>query len=360
MSTTDPTSPPDDTDTPRPSEGADETAASTARKAGSRPSSKTQAPPPAGLAHRRVLVEVPATSANLGAGYDALAIALDLVDRFEVEVKDEPGIELLVEGEGAGPDGLAADPENRFVVAFETGLRWALGELPSGVGWRIAMHNRIPLARGLGSSAAATVGGLVAADALAGGNLERRKLATLSIEIEGHPDNAAAALEGGFCVTGLVDGRPESIRFDVPRDLRVILFVPELELATGRMRAVLPPQVPHRDAVFNVGRVALGVAGLAMGRSSALRVLTQDRLHEPYRAEVYPALPRLVQAARDAGALGACLSGSGSTVIAFGESVNRLTIVESALMAVAADAGLAGVVHIVRPRNAGAVVLEAR
>ncbi|HEX5467003.1 MAG TPA: homoserine kinase, partial [Candidatus Limnocylindrales bacterium] len=268
---------------------------------------------------------MPATSANLGAGYDALALAIDLVDRFEVEVRDEPGIELSVEGEGSGPSGIAADKDNRFVVAFETGLRWALGELPAGLGWRIAMHNKIPLARGLGSSAAATVGGLLAADALCGGRLERRKLLTLSIEIEGHPDNAAAALEGGFCVTGLVDGRPESVRFDVPRDLRVILFVPDLALPTAKMRAVLPSEVPHRDAVFNIGRVALGVAGLAQGRSAALRVLTQDRIHEQYRAAVYPALPRLVQAAREAGAMGACLSGSGSTVIAFGESVRSLT-----------------------------------
>lgn len=313
---------------------------------------------PRELAHRRVVVEVPATSANLGAGYDALALALDLVDRFEVEATDTPGLELTVEGEGAGA--LPTTPDNRFVIALETGLRWAFGELPKGLGWRIRMVNAIPTARGLGSSAAATVAGLVAADALAGEGLDQRKLLTLSIEIEGHPDNAAAALLGGFCVTGIVDGRPETIRFDVPRDLRVVVFVPELELATSRMRAALPRVVTHRDATFNVGRVALGVAGLAQGRSTALRALTEDRLHEPFRAEVYPALPKLVGAARAAGAIGACLSGSGSTVIAFGDSLRQLTAVESAFLATAADLDLPGVVRVLRPRDAGAVVIEAK
>ena len=122
------------------------------------------------------------------------------------------------------------------------------------------------------------------------------------------------------------------------------------------MRAALPPTVPHRDATFNVGRVA----GLATGRADLLRVLTEDRLHEPYRAELYPALPHLIAAARAAGAMGACLSGSGSAVIAFGDSVRGLAAVESALLAAAAEADLAGTVRIVMPRNAGAVAIEAK
>jgi homoserine kinase len=316
------------------------------------------APPPAGLKHRRVVVDVPASAANLGAGYDALALALDLRDRFEVELVDSPGLELSVEGEGEGV--LPASRDNRFIISLETGLRWALGQVPANLGVRVKMTNQIPLARGLGSSAAATVAGLVAADALAGGGLEQRRLLTLSIEIEGHPDNAAAALLGGFVVIALVDGRPETVRFDVPRDLRVVLFVPEVPLSTAAMRAALPREVPHRDAVFNLGRVALGVAGLASGRTDTLRALTEDRLHEPYRAEVFPALPRLVAAARGAGALGACLAGSGSTVMAFGDSVRLLTAIESAFMAAAAELELAGSVRIVSPRSAGAVVIEAK
>ncbi|MGZ6271386.1 MAG: homoserine kinase [Candidatus Limnocylindrales bacterium] len=315
-------------------------------------------PLPEGIVARRVVVEVPATTANLGAGYDALALALDLRDRFEVELLDEPGLELAVEGEGAGV--LPAERDNRFVVALETGLRWALGQVPPGVGWHIRMLNQIPLSRGLGSSAAATVGGLIAADAFAGGRLNQRRLLTLCIELEGHPDNAAAALLGGFVVIALVEGRPETVRFDVPRDLRAVLFIPDVHLSTQAMRAALPREVPHRDAAFNVGRVALGVAGIATGRYELLRAATEDRLHEPYRAEVYPALPKLVAAAREAGAIGACLSGSGSTIVAFGDALRKLTAIESALLAVAAEADLTGVAQIVTPRNAGAVVIEAK
>lgn len=318
------------------------------------------APLPDGIGVRHVVVEVPATTANLGAGFDALALALDLKDRFEVDLVPEAGLEVDVEGEGAAPGEISRGPDDRFVAALETGLRWALGQLPPGLGWCIRMRNEIPLARGLGSSAAATVGGLVAADAFAGGRLNERRMLTLAIELEGHPDNAAAALLGGFVVTGMIEGRPETMRFDVPRDLRAVIFVPDLRFSTAAMRAVLPGTVPHRDAVFNVSRVALGVAGLATGRVDMLRVLTEDRLHEPYRAEVYPALPHLIAAARAAGAIGACLSGSGSSVVAFGDSVHSLAAVESAFLAAAAQADLAGSVRIVMPRNAGAVAIEAR
>jgi homoserine kinase len=306
---------------------------------------------------RRISVEVPATSANLGAGYDCLGLALELTNRIELEVRSwsRSGIELTVEGEGAGE--LAADPSNRFVRGLEAALREARGEVPEGAGWLISMTNRIPLARGLGSSAAATVGGLIVGNALVGGALATGDLLRLATEVEGHPDNAAAALLGGFVVVGTVDGAPEAIRFDIPRDLRAVLFIPELRLETSAMRAALPEVVPRLDAVDNLGRVALGVAGFATGRHDLLRSLTVDRLHEPYRAAVYPQLPRLVEAARGAGALGAALSGAGSTVIAFSDSVATLTRIEAAFSAAAAEHDLPGRVAIVSPRNAGASVV---
>jgi homoserine kinase len=254
---------------------------------------------------------------------------------------------------------LRGDGENRFVQGLEAALRLARGELPEHIGWRIKMTNRIPLARGLGSSAAASVGGVVAANALVGEALAMPELLRLATEIEGHPDNAAAALLGGFVVVGTVEAAPEAIRFESPRDLRAVLFIPELRLETTAMRAVLPDSVPRADAVANLGHLALGVAGLATGRHDLLRSLTIDRLHEPYRATVYPQLPLLVQAARDAGAIGACLSGAGSTVIAFGDQVATLSRVEAAFLAVAADRDLPGRVEIVSPRNTGAAVVAA-
>jgi homoserine kinase len=311
---------------------------------------------------RRVAVEVPASSANLGAGYDCLGVALALTNRVEVEVRgwSRGAIELTVDGEGRNE--LSEDRDNRFVRGLEAALVAVRGELPDGVGWRIDMRNEIPLSRGLGSSASATVAGVVAADALLGGGvLDTAAKLRIATAVEGHPDNAAAALLGGFTVSAMAgtgtDATVEALRFDVPRDLRAVLFIPELRLSTSDMRKVLPKSVPLRDAVHNIGAVGIGVAGLAAGRKEFLQYLTVDALHEPYRAAAYPQLPRLVTAARSAGALGACLSGAGSTVLAFADSMADITRIEAAFVAVAADQDLPGHVRVVEPRNQGAVVI---
>ena len=307
---------------------------------------------------RRVVVDVPASSANLGAGYDSVGLALGLINRIEVEVRgwSRGDIELTVDGEGSGE--LSADRTNRCVLGLEAALREVRGELPEGVGWRIAMKNEIPLARGLGSSAAATVAGVVAGTQLMGEPLTAADLLRLASAIEGHPDNAAAALLGGFTACATTDAGVEALRFDAPRDLRAVLFIPDLRLATHDMRAALPETVPIADAVANLGRVAVGIGGIALGRYDLLRVLAVDRLHEPYRAAVYPQLPRLLDAAREAGAIGACLSGAGSTVLAFSDSVRTITRIEGAFSAVAADTDLAGRVTVVSPRNLGAQVVR--
>jgi homoserine kinase len=298
-------------------------------------------------------VEVPASSANLGAGYDCLGVALAMVNRIELEVRvwSRGAIELTVDGEGRNE--LSEDRQNCFVRGLESALRKARGELPEGLGWRIGMRNEIPLARGLGSSAAATVAGVLAGNALAGEPLSMTELLGLATEIEGHPDNAAAALLGGFVVSAASPDGVDAIRFDAPRDLRAVLFIPDLRLGTNAMRAALPTSVPLADAVANLGAVAVGVAGLATGRHDLLRRLTVDRLHEPYRAAVYPQLPGMVEAARVAGALGACLSGAGSAILAFADTATGATRIGAALTAAADEFDLAGRVAIVAPRNTG-------
>jgi homoserine kinase len=310
------------------------------------------------LAGRRVIVELPASSAYLGAVYDCLGVALGLTNRIQVEVRgwSRGEIELTADGEGVGE--LPADRTNRCVQGVEAALRKVRGELPEGVGWRIETQNEIPLSRGLGSSAAATVGGLVAANALLGEPLTTRDLLELATEIEGHPDNAAAALLGGFTVAAALPDGVEALRFDAPRDLRAVLFIPDLRLPTAEMRAALPAKVPLADAVANLTRVAVGVAGISSGRFDLLRVVTVDRLHEPYRAKVFPQLPRLVAAAREAGAIGACLSGAGSTVLAFSDSVRTISRIEGAFTAAAADTDLPGRIAVVSPRNTGAQVIK--
>ncbi len=311
----------------------------------------------AGLDGSSVVVEVPASSANLGAGYDCLGIAIAMTNRIELEVRvwSRGTIELTVDGEGQGE--LTEDRDNRFVRGLVAALTAAFGQVPDEIGWRIGMRNQIPLSRGLGSSAAATVGGLLAGNALAGEPLSTADLLRLATEIEGHPDNAAAALMGGFVVSAATASGVEAIRFDVPRDLRAVLFIPDLRLSTSAMRAALPSSVPLADAVANLSAVAVGVAGLATGRLELLGRLTVDRLHEPYRAAVYPQLPAMVAAARVAGALGACLSGAGSTIIAFADSVAAAAALEAALIAAAARAALPGRARTVQLRNAGAQIV---
>jgi len=306
---------------------------------------------------RRVSVEAPATIANLGAGYDCLGLAVDLPLRASVEARaleGGPDVELTVEGDCVGE--LPEDRSNRFVVALEAGLaELGVGGLDR-VGWTIHMSNRIPLERGLGSSAAATVAGLVAAGALAQRELGTDALLRMATRIEGHPDNVAPAFLGGLVASIALEDRVESVRLEPPRDLLVVAWVPERKLPTSEMRRVLPDAVPRADAISNLARVAVGVAGLASGRLDVLRLLTDDRLHEPYRAQAYPELPALVAAARDAGAIGACLAGAGSTVVAFvdGSSETAADRVGAAFRATAARLSQPGCLLAIKPTATGA------
>jgi homoserine kinase len=311
----------------------------------------------ADLVGRSISVDVPATTANLGAGFDALSMALDLASLIRVDVvpsDTEPSIHVEVHGEGAGQ--LPTGRRNRFVSALIDGLT-AGGIDPEGAGWHVFMDNTIPVARGLGSSASATVAALVAADALLDGGLGKERILELATESEGHADNAAAAVYGGLCVVTEVDGRPRAIRLDPPADLLAALYIPDKHLSTAAMRAALPKSVPFADAVHNVGAAALAVAALSQGRLDLLAPGTIDRLHEPYRASAYPELPRLIDAARTAGALGACLSGAGSTVIAFSDDAAAAATIAAAMERRAQELGLSGRASVQRARAEGALVI---
>ena len=299
----------------------------------------------------RASVSVPATSANLGPGFDTFGLALDIRNVVTIDTGAEPRVTWALEGAEELPtDG--SDLISRTIVAVAARMQ---EPLPA---FALRGENHIPLARGLGSSAAATIAGVVAANALMGGLLDQETQLRIATGIEGHPDNAAAALLGGFVVSASTADGVEAVRFDIPRDLRVVLFIPELRLSTAAMRKALPKSVPLADAVANLGAVGVGVAGLAAGRTDLLARMTVDRLHEPYRAKVFPELPRLVAAAREAGALGACLSGAGSTVMAFVDSMTGISRVEGAFAAAAADTDLEGRILVVEPRNAGARVVS--
>jgi homoserine kinase len=257
-----------------------------------------------------VHVRVPATSANLGPGFDALGLALALYN--EVTAAEADTVKVTIEGEGASR--LPPGPNN--VIA--RGVRQvyeAAGRPFRGVTLRCV--NRVPTARGLGSSAAAWVGGLVAGNALLGSPLSREALLAMAARAEGHPDNVAAALFGGLTVScTLADGRVATVSLPVPGAVRWVVLVPETTSATAEARAVLPESVPRADAVFNVQRVSLLLAALQTGRLDVLGAALDDRLHQPYRTRLFPWFPAVSETARAAGALGCVLSGAGPSLLA--------------------------------------------
>jgi homoserine kinase len=257
----------------------------------------------------RVLVRVPATSANLGPGFDALGLALGLHNEVILEEADR--ISVGVEGEGAG----RLDDDAKNVVARGVALGFEVAGRPFR-GARLRCVNRIPLSRGLGSSAAAWVGGLVAANAVLGEPLDRDALVTAAAQAEGHPDNVAAAVLGGLTVSCADGARVIAVSLPVPREIVWVVLVPETESSTREARAVLPDSVPRADAVFNVQRVSLLLAGLGGGRPDLLDLAMQDRLHQPYRQRLFPWMEAVADAGRRAGALGCVLSGAGPSMLA--------------------------------------------
>lgn len=256
-------------------------------------------------------VRVPATTANLGPGFDAFGMALSLYNRFSVSPV-ECGLKVTVAGEGEAE--LANDEDNLFVQAFRRAFV-ASGESPPAI--HLHMQNEVPLARGLGSSASAAVGGLVAANHLLEGALTDDRMLQLACEIEGHPDNVAAALFGGLIVCAVESGDvPVYTRVPVPSDLHAVVCIPDQHLPTALARSVVPQEVSLGDAVFNVGRAALLVTGIMQADEQSIRAGMHDRLHQPYRAAIFPAMTPIMEAALAAGACGSALSGAGSSILA--------------------------------------------
>lgn len=295
-------------------------------------------------------VRVPASSANLGPGFDALGLALALYN--EVVARESDGVRVTVQGEGAGqlPTGEANVVARGVRAAYQAAGR----PFP---GCTLACVNRIPLARGLGSSAAAWVGGLVAGNALLGGPLDRATLLSLAARAEGHPDNVAAALYGGLTVSAGGPDGATAVTLPVPADLRWVALIPDIPSATAEARAVLPATVPREDAVFNIQRVALLLAALQARRLDAVRAALADRLHEPYRQRLFPWMPDVVEAARKAGALGCVLSGAGPSLLAVvAGPVGEAEAVGRRMEAALAGAGLGGQARVLAPDLEGAVV----
>jgi homoserine kinase len=252
------------------------------------------------VTERRRLVRVPASSANLGPGYDVMAAALAM--QLELEVA-ETG-EFSVDAAGLE---VPADRENLVVRAFET--------LHPADGLSFQIRSEIPLARGFGSSAAAIVAGLAAADHLYELALGSGELLARAADLEGHPDNVAAAIHGGFVICGEDGGAPAAVRFDPPEGLEAVAVIPAEQVTTEAAREAMPDQVPLADAVANVAAAALLVLGLQQADLNLVSRGLRDRIHQPRRRELYPRSMELLEVATDLGALGATISGAGPTLL---------------------------------------------
>lgn len=265
------------------------------------------------MSEQRVKVTIPASTANLGPGFDALGMAFQLYSVVEMEVSERTTVELV----GKELEGTPADKSNLlYQVAAglfaEAGL--AVPELA------IRASSDAPLTRGLGSSAAAIVGALVAANQLAGEPFTREELFARATAMEGHPDNVGASMFGGIIVATMPEKAGEPVpyvRFAPPAGLQTLVVIPDFMLETQKARNVLPQVYSKEDVVYNVGHSSLLVAALAQGRLDLMGRAMSDRLHQPYRAKLVPGLNEILDKATEHGAVGAALSGAGPTILCF-------------------------------------------
>lgn len=298
----------------------------------------------------RATIRVPATVANLGPGFDILAMALQLQNEVVAETREGEDVEVVVGGSVAADDSLRDAATNLVARAYTTACT-ELGIRASARGVRLHCHNEIPIGRGLGSSAAAALSGVLAATAVHRAPWDEQRILGVVTGIEGHPDNAAAALLGGavICAPGAAVQR-----FDVPDEIHALLFVPAAAVPTTAARRVVAASFSRDDALFNAARCALLVRALMTRDYAALREAMEDRWHQEQRAVLFPAAPALVAAAYSGGAAGACLAGAGPSILAL--TAVDPAAVAGALRNTAADLGVAGEVLHLRPRNFGARV----
>jgi homoserine kinase len=260
-----------------------------------------------------VLVRVPASTANLGPGFDTLGIALRLYNRVRLTRSSGTGPRIMspiAETARAGATAILGDAARLFFRRTR--------QRPFGID--VHLSGNVPIARGLGSSVTVRLGVLAGLDALSGAGLSRQRLFELVTELEGHPDNAAPAVFGGFTAAGIIDGAARCVRLAVPPRFAFVALIPPFEVPTKAARRLVPGSFSKADTVHNLTRVALITAAFGRGDADALRGLFADRIHQPYRERLIPQLSRVIRAGERAGAVGGWLSGSGSTIICLAEN----------------------------------------
>ena len=295
----------------------------------------------------KIKVSVPATSANIGSGFDALGLAVTLYNTVTFEESEVLDI--------SSADGTRIPRgESNLVYRSARVVYDQLGIPMKGL--RITQKNTIPMARGLGSSSACIVAGILGANALLGNKLTRRQMLTLATSIEGHPDNVAPAMLGGFVTSVIDEGQVYSVKKEIDTELAFAAFVPDFRLLTSKARAALPAMVSHKDAVYNLSRAALATAAFCDGNYALLGVATKDVLHQQYRLPLITGGDEVFELAQDLGALAVYISGAGPTIMAVVHK-DDTEFFDRAEAALAADGPLHHfTVHRLLADNVGAVV----
>ena len=304
----------------------------------------------------QIRVTVPATTANLGPGFDSLGMALNLHNQFTFEHIGH-GLEIEVAGEAA--HNIPVDESN---LVYQSALRLfqLLGRKPAGM--RIQQVNRVPSSSGLGSSSTAVVAGLMGANALVNGGLTKLDLVDLAGEMEGHADNVAPALFGGLVLSNILEVDQGGAHFHIEclpiPTYRVVLVLPDVALLTKDARALLPGTISRADATFNIGRMGLLVRALMAGDHGKLALAMDDRLHQPYRVPLIPGFEKAVAAAKQYGNVGCALSGAGPSIVAFTEAHHEA--ISRDIQAAFSQAGITSRAWVLTSDGEGAVVEEGK
>lgn len=299
---------------------------------------------------QEVNIRVPATSANLGAGFDTFGMAFAMYNT--VALKRIPGKAIRLENLGAHTKTMNLIKENLTIRAARRVFD-AVGEQFSGL--EFTMYNVIPVSRGLGSSSAAIIGGMVAANRLLGDPLSKAQLLELAVELEGHSDNVAPALYGGFVSSCQRDGKTVALKFTPPQNLTAVAAIPDFYLSTSKARRILTPEVKREDAVHNIQCASMMVGAMATGDLSLFAAAFDDRLHQDQRYKLIRGARRVLRAARGAGAIAAGLSGAGPTLIAFADMADkRAEAIKKAMKHAWAAVGVNARVVVLEQDNNGA------
>ena len=310
----------------------------------------------------KVSVKVPATTANLGPGFDCMGLALPLYNTVTIEETVLPGtgveINVIPENESTDEFSLEHIPmdENSIIYKAVELLYNSIGQTPSEL--KITIHSEIPIARGLGSSASVIVGGLIAANELLGRPADEAALLSIATEVEGHPDNVTPALVGGLTLTSSEDdGSIVYRKIDWPEDWTLTVCIPEYELATDISRSVLPQEVPMQDAIFNAQRMGMFIHAVHTKDSQLMKLALRDKLHQPYRMKLVPGLEKIAERLKhEENVLGCVLSGAGPSILIVSEK-NNLDKIKSIVKEVWNDLNVKAELITMPVENQGAIVL---